>query len=209
MVHTSERPTLTHTLPTPPEQAELEALFAGVDQLEGCPCVGCGSTLCGHASVIAIQMGGKEAPRCPRCLAQALETPLGAFLTRALAFSNRRDCYRAAWQRASAREGQDLDHPACLWTLVHREDHSESQDPGLTHEAGTGIPEVHCDLGDEGCGDLALALRRHVSALPPGTVLVVRATDPGAEHDIPAWCGLTGHTLLRATPPTYRLRTRP
>ncbi|MFW6092935.1 MAG: sulfurtransferase TusA family protein [Pseudomonadota bacterium] len=35
-----------------------------------------------------------------------------------------------------------------------------------------------------------------VSALAPGTVLEVLATDPGALHDIAAWCRVHGHAYL-------------
>jgi tRNA 2-thiouridine synthesizing protein A len=35
-----------------------------------------------------------------------------------------------------------------------------------------------------------------VATLAPGDTLTVRATDPGALHDIPAWCRVHGHTLL-------------
>lgn len=35
-----------------------------------------------------------------------------------------------------------------------------------------------------------------VASLAPGDVLEVRATDPGAAHDIPAWCRVHGHRVL-------------
>jgi tRNA 2-thiouridine synthesizing protein A len=54
-----------------------------------------------------------------------------------------------------------------------------------------------------GCGDLVLELRRRVRALAAGEVLEVRALDPGAPEDLPAWCGLTGNRLVRAEPPRY------
>ncbi len=64
------------------------------------------------------------------------------------------------------------------------------------------------DAGEMGCGDLVLELRTRLSALPPGTVLEVIARDPGAPEDLPAWCRLTGHRLLRAKPPRYLIRRR-
>lgn len=33
-------------------------------------------------------------------------------------------------------------------------------------------------------------------SLRPGDVLAVFASDPGAAHDIPAWCRVHGHELL-------------
>jgi len=37
-----------------------------------------------------------------------------------------------------------------------------------------------------------------IAALQPGDTLEVTCTDPGALHDIPAWCRVHGHTI-RAT----------
>jgi tRNA 2-thiouridine synthesizing protein A len=62
------------------------------------------------------------------------------------------------------------------------------------------------DAGDTGCGDLVLELRRRISRLRTGQVLRLVARDPGASEDIPAWCRLTGHTLLTGTPPVYDIR---
>lgn len=153
-------------------------------------------------------MGSKDAPRCPSCLSELLETPLEAFLEHAVRFLRRRDCYGAAWEHASAREGQAKDRPACLWREEQPDLGADGSQATAAHPPNDTPAEIHWDLGDEGCGELALALRRKVRELSPGTVLVVRATDPGAEHDIPAWCRLAGHSLLDATPPTYRLQTK-
>ncbi len=35
-----------------------------------------------------------------------------------------------------------------------------------------------------------------VAQLPAGDCLTVCCTDPGAVHDIPAWCRVNGHELL-------------
>ncbi|BAU50155.1 sirA-like protein [Sulfurifustis variabilis] len=37
-----------------------------------------------------------------------------------------------------------------------------------------------------------------VAACMPGDTLEVRATDPGALHDIPAWCRVHGHSVISA-----------
>ena len=37
-----------------------------------------------------------------------------------------------------------------------------------------------------------------IKTLSPGDELTVTATDPGALHDIPAWCRIHGHTVLEA-----------
>lgn len=59
-----------------------------------------------------------------------------------------------------------------------------------------------------GCGDLVLALRIRLNALPPGGVLQVTARDPAAPLDLPAWCRLTGHVLVRADHPVYLIRRK-
>jgi tRNA 2-thiouridine synthesizing protein A len=59
-----------------------------------------------------------------------------------------------------------------------------------------------------GCGDLVLELRTRLLALAAGDVLLVRATDPGAPGDLPAWCRVTHHTLLHHDHPHYWIRRR-
>lgn len=56
------------------------------------------------------------------------------------------------------------------------------------------------DAGDLGCGDLVIELRRRVRAAP-GQVFKVIARDAGAPADLPAWCRMTGHTLLHHDSP--------
>ena len=38
-----------------------------------------------------------------------------------------------------------------------------------------------------------------IQELAPGDELIVYCTDPGALHDIPAWCRIHGHTLVSIT----------
>ncbi|HUR29231.1 MAG TPA: sulfurtransferase TusA family protein [Planctomycetota bacterium] len=54
-----------------------------------------------------------------------------------------------------------------------------------------------------GCGELVLELRFRMADLPPGALLHLVATDPGAIEDLPAWCRMTGHRLLRQAHPDY------
>jgi tRNA 2-thiouridine synthesizing protein A len=67
-------------------------------------------------------------------------------------------------------------------------------------------PDAEWDAGDMGCGDLVLELRRRIQALGIGHVLKVVARDPGAPADLPAWCRLTGHAMVRADHPLYWIR---
>ncbi|HEY8554380.1 MAG TPA: sulfurtransferase TusA family protein [Burkholderiales bacterium] len=43
-----------------------------------------------------------------------------------------------------------------------------------------------------------IRVQNTVARLAPGDILEVRATDPGALHDIPAWCRVHGHEVLSA-----------
>ncbi|MEO6710125.1 MAG: sulfurtransferase TusA family protein [Planctomycetota bacterium] len=54
-----------------------------------------------------------------------------------------------------------------------------------------------------GCGELVLELRFRMADLPPGAQLHLIAEDPGAREDLPAWCRMTGHLLLRQSHPDY------
>jgi tRNA 2-thiouridine synthesizing protein A len=67
--------------------------------------------------------------------------------------------------------------------------------------------ETHYDGGETGCGELLLDLLLFTKRQPPGTVIAVRALDPGAPLEIPAWCRLTGNELIEAAHPHYLLRT--
>ena len=64
------------------------------------------------------------------------------------------------------------------------------------------------DAGDMGCGELVLELRARLDALSPGQVITLVARDPGAAIDIPAWCRMTGHTLVSLAPPVYRIQRK-
>lgn len=69
-------------------------------------------------------------------------------------------------------------------------------------------PDAAWDAGDLGCGELVVDLFLRLRSMPPGATFLLTATDPGARHDIPAWCRLTGHGLLSAAPPRYLIRRK-
>ena len=68
--------------------------------------------------------------------------------------------------------------------------------------------DVQWDAGDLGCGELVLELRMRMSALRPGQTLRLIARDPGAPADLPAWCRMTGHTLVSQQHPEYLIRRK-
>ncbi len=59
-------------------------------------------------------------------------------------------------------------------------------------------PDYHLlvDGGSLGCGELLVLLHIKMRVLQPGEVMLILTDDPGAHEDLPAWCRMTGHTLL-------------
>ena len=64
------------------------------------------------------------------------------------------------------------------------------------------------DAGERGCGEIVMELRIVMQLLAPGAILRLVARDGGAPEDLPAWCRMTGHTLVRADHPVYLIRRR-
>ena len=64
------------------------------------------------------------------------------------------------------------------------------------------------DAGEMGCGQLVFELRRRMNELETGDTLEVIAQSPGAPADLPAWCRMTGHTLVSADHPVYVIRRK-
>ena len=46
------------------------------------------------------------------------------------------------------------------------------------------------------CPMPVIRTQNRIAELAPGDTLEVHATDPGALHDIPAWCRIHGHEVL-------------
>ena len=73
---------------------------------------------------------------------------------------------------------------------------------------GGPIAAAEWDAGDLACGDLVLELRTRLMGIEPLAILKVRATDPGAPADLPAWARLTGNKIVRASHPHYWIRRK-
>jgi tRNA 2-thiouridine synthesizing protein A len=71
-----------------------------------------------------------------------------------------------------------------------------------------GPPDKEWDAGDKGCGEIVMELRIIMQSLAPGAVLKLTARDAGAPEDLPAWCRMTDHALLKAQHPEYWIRRR-
>jgi tRNA 2-thiouridine synthesizing protein A len=68
--------------------------------------------------------------------------------------------------------------------------------------------DIEWNAGDLACGDLVLQLMLRMRAMAPAAVLRLITRDPGAVADIPAWCRMTGHTLVLAEHPIYLIRRK-
>lgn len=64
------------------------------------------------------------------------------------------------------------------------------------------------NAGDAGCGSLIVGLKSQLDGVRPGQLLEVTASSAGAPADLPAWCRVTGHTLVEANHPVYILRKK-
>jgi tRNA 2-thiouridine synthesizing protein A len=69
-------------------------------------------------------------------------------------------------------------------------------------------PCFEFDGGDTGCGELLLDLLLFFKDKPDGALVRVRALDPGAPLEIPAWCRITGHDLATANYPIFEITKR-
>ncbi|MEF8793925.1 sulfurtransferase TusA family protein [Thiohalorhabdus sp.] len=48
------------------------------------------------------------------------------------------------------------------------------------------------------CPMPVIRTEERIKQLAPGSVLEVRASDPGVLYDIPSWCRVNGHTVLKS-----------
>lgn len=190
-------------------ELRAEDLIAEVEERWGAPCQGCSRALLGQEIVLSTLLGFGTA-RCIECLAAGVGRKPDDFLRQALANIRRLDCYRAGWLHSDRRLRRDGDYPharlAGAPDLLDLLDCDDDPGPILEVPSGPGKTAESAaafDAGEMACGDLVLELRSRLARLARGEILRVRATDPGAVEDLPAWCRLTGHPLLRSAHPEY------
>ena len=182
-----------------------------LERAQGACCVGCGATVCGHEAVMSLAMGFKNKPRCLPCLAAGLAREPRELRDHLFAYVDHHECLRAGWDWASSHEGFEPESPpACLWgggeeIASVAGDTDDRPQPGMSRPP---VADAEWDAGDLGCGDLVLELRMRLQSLKPGKVLKLTARDPGAPEDLPAWCRLTGHSLLSSQHPEYWIRRK-
>lgn len=166
------------------------------------PCAGCARGLCRHDFVASAALGFKDAPRCLGCIAAGLTRPRAELEADLRRYIDRHECFRQTWEDARVAE------PGCSWP-PHGQGCEAPEASPQALPAPTSESPGRWDAGDMSCGDLVLELRRRLAALPAGATLSLRATDPAAASDLPAWCRMTGHALAAADPPEFLIRRRP
>jgi tRNA 2-thiouridine synthesizing protein A len=150
-------------------------------RIAGGACFDCAAKYSARECVFSIALGFKAAARCLSCLTRRLGRNEAELREQLDGYVARQECYRRAWRVAEQMD----DNPAT-----------------------DAAPMEAWDAGDLACGELVLALRNRLTALPPGALFTLRATDPAAPEDLPAWCRLCGHTLVSADHPEYVIRRK-
>jgi tRNA 2-thiouridine synthesizing protein A len=196
------------------EQANIEALLCELKALQKNGCSICGAVICGHEALMSLTMGFKDAPKCCSCLAGGMAFEREALRDHILNHIRNRLCFHEGWMWANREEGFEPDeHPGCLWSVDSAD--SSGLPQSLSESRGTMMLDsdsshydAEWDAGDMACGDLVLELRLRLQAVDAGQVLKVVARDSGAEKDLPAWCRMTGHTLVDSRHPVYFIKRK-
>lgn len=210
---------IPHDTAATPTRDPVVELQDRVNQWQGAPCGDCGGRLCGHQVLFSIALGVGDRPRCLACLARSLAREADELRDSLLQHFRHRDCYHQVWNTATVHEqGEPTELPSCLWPQETASKASEqivvpvvpvpaAETPRVTAHSDT-HKVIEWDAGEMACGDLVLQLRNRLLRLSPGSVFCLTARDRGAVEDIPAWCRLTGHRLLHAEHPRYRIERR-
>lgn len=191
------------------EKIRAENVIAEAEARWGSACAGCGADLHGLDVVLSLFLGDKGALRCVDCAARGLGRTPEEFVRGAVPHLSRLECWSGGWRHAEARLRQEGNWPARGIpedVRMARTEEEKKEEEFTASEAADAA--ATWDAGDTSCGDLVLELRLKLRALQPGQVMRVRATDPGAPGDLPAWCRLTGHTLLRFRHPEYWIQVK-
>lgn len=193
---------------------DAETVIAAVHSSWGSACTHCGVVITGYEVVLSWVSGFKTSIGCVECLASRTARDRREFLEHAIQNIRRLDCFRAGWI-ASSRRLRDANawpherFPAEVAERIDDEDDDLESDFPADSRATTLAAAEDWDAGEMSCGDLVLELRLRLAALAPGQVIHVRATDPGAPGDLPAWCRLTQNPMLNAEHPDYWIQRRP
>lgn len=185
---------------TEPDEDEDTRPLLELRRLVGGACWDCAIRYTAHEAVWNVALGFKDAPRCLPCMSRRLGRDAEELRSQVTDYVHRRDCYLRAWREADRLEAATA---STTVPTVHVPTVTQEESPPISSTA-----DDAWDAGDMGCGELVMQLRNRLNKLMPGIVFTVRATDPAAPEDIPAWCRLTGHPLVSAEHPVYRIRRR-
>lgn len=194
----------------PADEQQTRELLSELLRLRDSRCAGCAAPLCSHQTLMSLVAGCQDQPRCLACLARLMGGERDAVRDHLLAYIRIRACRRAGWEWANAQEHHPPGRlPSCLWPAPETAG-AGAQDvqPVNPHAEQEPRADAAWDAGPLGCGELVMGLRQRLLALPPGSILKLTATDAGMPEDLPAWCGLTGHTMARGNHPYYWIRRR-
>jgi tRNA 2-thiouridine synthesizing protein A len=190
-------------------KTRAEGLLGDLTRHAASLCASCAARICGHEILFSVGLGLKDAPRCLGCLAQGMNRPIDEFREQLRENLLARDCFRHAWGRACTLENLPFsERPSCLWSTPTAQ---AGVDPQFNIEEPTANAVEAVEIWDAGqmsCGDLVLALRIRLQKMTSQSMLEVVALDPAAPEDIPAWCRLTGHRLVRCNHPRYLIRRK-
>ncbi len=173
----------------------------------GWACAGCGGRCSAFEAVWSIALGFRTAPRCLPCLATGLGRDPVDLRQQLDDYVRRRECFGRAWRAAARLEATGTADPLAPPAPVELVEPAV-EGPGDRVTDRSGDLPTDWDAGAMACGELVLALRVRLTALPTAALLRVRATDPAAPDDLPAWCRMTGHTLVEAEHPYYLIRRK-
>lgn len=211
---------------------KAEDVIAFARSCEGIPCPRCGVPLIGHDAVIDLMLGFADELICSRCLARHLERDHDRFLENVHKSIARLPCYRAGWRDADERLAAAGEWPEdripkrLTMSETDEETDLDDEEPeahdfandaagsfdrapdDIEAAIASGPAPERWDAGDRGCGELALELKLRLRRLEEGARFLLTTTDRGAPADLPAWCRLTGHSLVAARPPEYLIEIR-
>ena len=176
------------------EPSDESRPLADLHRIAGGRCADCRAAYSARAAVGSIALGFRNAARCWNCLGVRLSRDAAELERQIRDYVQRRDCFRRAWDEAETMDRE----PPVVRTVAE----------DLPVEIAAEFPETEWDAGDLGCGELVMALRMRLNRLPGGAEFRLRATDPAAPEDIPAWCRLCRHELVAMDHPNYTIRRR-
>lgn len=178
-------------------------VIATLQRHQNARCAECEGSLCGHEVLMSMVLGYQDRPMCLTCLACTVERERDILAAEIGGYILSKECLRTGWAWINIREEQG---GACSLAGLSNKARMIRQ----AAQGGSEIPvsDSEWDAGDMACGDLVLELRVRMLSMKPGQLLKVTALDPGAPEDLPAWCRLTGHSMVAARHPEYWIRKK-